>query len=282
MNIPASLARGVAPARPGTLHARTVTGGIKVPPQPGVTIRFGRGDQPDVDLGVGEHDLMVSRQHGELTYRRRQWWLRNTGQQLVRLPEGQLMHKSTEPVPLASGYTPLFVRGSGFREHLVELYVTGHDDSGPVSRRSADTVPPRKWSLDEDERLLLVVLGQRYLLYEQDPRPLSYSRAAEQLSYLRPGEKWGERRIEYRVEAVRRRLHGGFPYPLMHDKSAGRPSDNSLLHNLLRGLVESTTLVPPDLGLMDDDLDDLDDLDGLDGLGGAEGVNGVNGVNGNE
>ncbi|WP_275307405.1 hypothetical protein [Streptomyces yunnanensis] len=38
----------------------------------------------------------------------------------------------------------------------------------------------------------------------------------------------------------------------MHDTSAGRPSDNSLLHNLLKGLVESTTLVPPDLDLMEE------------------------------
>ncbi|GGO44331.1 MULTISPECIES: FHA domain-containing protein [Streptomyces] len=253
----ASLARGVAPARPGTLHARSVTGAVKVPPRPGRTVRFGRGDTPEVDLGVGEHDLMVSRQHGELTYRDRQWWLRNTGQQLVRLPRGRMMHASTEPLPLAPGYTPLFVRGSGYREHLVELYVTGHDDQGLVSRRGADTVPPKRWSLEDDERLLLVVLGQEYLLYEERPRPLTYSRAAQLLVYLRPDGNWNERKVEYRVDLVRHRLHEtGFPHPLLHDKSAGRPSDNSLLHNLLRGLVESTTLVPPDLCLMDDDLDD--------------------------
>ncbi|QKW06337.1 FHA domain-containing protein [Streptomyces sp. NA04227] len=246
-----SLARGVAVAAPGTLHARTVSGGLEVPPQPGAVLRFGRGERPQVDLGVGEDDLRVSRRHGELTYRKRRWWLRNTGQQLVRLPGGQLMHASTDPVPLATGYTPVFVKGSGHREHLVELYVTGHDHPGRVSRRQADTMPPKRWPLDPNERLLLVVLGQRYLLYEKDPRPLTYQRAAEQLCYLRPDGNWGERRIEYRVEAVRRRLSDGFPYPLLHDKEAGRPSDNSLLHNLLRGLVESTTLVPPDLDLME-------------------------------
>ncbi|PNE39689.1 MULTISPECIES: FHA domain-containing protein [Streptomyces] len=254
MHFSDSLARGVAPTGPGTLHARTVTGGIKVPPRTGLTVRFGRGERPDVDLGVGVDDLRVSRRHGQLTFRRRQWWLTNTGQQLLRLPRGRMVHGSSEPVPLAPGYTPLFVRGSGFREHLVELYVTGHDDQGPVSRRRADTVAPDRWPLDDDERLLLVVLGQRYLLYEEDPRPLSYGRAAEQLRYLRPEESWSERKVEYRIEAVRRRLHGtGFPHPLMHDTSAGRPSDNGLLHNLLKGLVESTTLVPPDLDLMEED-----------------------------
>lgn len=254
MPLSASLARGVAPTTPGTLHARTVTGGLSAPPRPGLTLCFGRGEKPDVDLGVGVDDLRVSRRHGELTYRQGMWWLRNTGQQLVRLPRGQMMHMSTEPIPLATGYTPLFVKGSGYREHLVELYVAGHDDQGPLSRRTAETVRPETWTLDDDERLLLVVLGQRYLLYEDDPRPLTYAMTAKQLAYLRPDGKWNERRIEHRIEAVRRRLDStGFRYPLMHDKSQGRPGDNRLLHNLIRGLVESTTLVPPDLDLMEDD-----------------------------
>ncbi|GAA3006936.1 FHA domain-containing protein [Streptomyces fulvorobeus] len=253
MPFSASLARGVAPTAPGTLHARTVTGDLCVPPSPGRTVRFGRGEHPDVDLEVGVDDLRVSRRHGELTYRRGHWWLRNTGRQLVRLPRGRMMHTTTEPVPLTTGYTPLFVKGSGYREHLVELYVADHDDQGPGSRRRADTLRPQTWALDDDERLLLVVLGQRYLLYEEDPRPLTYSMAARQLVHLRPYGNWNGRKIEYRIEAVRRRLHdAGFRYALMHDRSEERPSDNSLLHNLLKGLVESTTLVPPDLNLMDD------------------------------
>lgn len=251
MNSPDSLARGAAPARPGTLHARSVAGGIKVAPQPGLTILFGRGERPEVHLPVGEDDLRVSRRHGELTYRKRQWWLRNTGRQLVRLPHGRLMHLSSEPVPLDTGYTPVFVRGSGYREHLVELYVTGHDErSGP--RRRAETLPPKVWPLDDEERMILVVMGQHYLMYEDGARPLTYRQTAEQLTYLRPDGRWTERRIEYRLVAVRRRLSdGGFPYPLLHDGDGGTPWDNNLLHNLLRGLVESTTLVPPDLELLD-------------------------------
>ncbi|MET7904528.1 hypothetical protein [Streptomyces sp. NPDC005336] len=57
MNSPQTLARGVAPSRPGTLHARSVTGGIKVTPRPGATLRFGRGGEPDVELRVGEDDF---------------------------------------------------------------------------------------------------------------------------------------------------------------------------------------------------------------------------------
>jgi hypothetical protein len=253
MPLSASLARGVAPSPPGTLHVRTVIDDLSAPPRPGRTVFFGRGEKPEVDLGVGVDDLRVSRRHGELTYRQGFWWLRNTGQQLVRLPRGRMMHATTEPIPLAAGYTPLFVKGSGYREHLVELYVASHDDPGPVSRRRAETARPETWALDDDERLLLVVLGQRYLLYEEDPRPLTYAMAARQLAYLRPEARWNERKIEYRIEAVRRRLDNtGFKYPLMHDKSQGRPADNGLLHNLLKGLVESTTLVPPDLDLMED------------------------------
>ncbi|MEK8170250.1 hypothetical protein NKH77_12335 [Streptomyces sp. M19] len=84
------------------------------------------------------------------------------------------------------------------------------------------------------------------------PRPLSYRRAAAQLDYLRPGDGWTQRKVEAVVAAVRRHLHAvGFPHPLLHDKDSGPPSDNRLLHNLLTGLVESTTLVPPDLDLLE-------------------------------
>ncbi|MEU8827611.1 FHA domain-containing protein [Streptomyces sp. NPDC048636] len=255
MNHPRSLAYGVTPSRPGTLHARSLTGGLAVAPRPGATIRFGRGGEPEVDLRVGEDDLRVSRRHGELTYQDRQWWLRNTGQQLLRLPRGQMMHTSTEPMPLATGYTPLFVKGSGPREHLVELFVTDHGGEGLVPRQAALTVPPKRWHLEEDERLVLVVLGQRYLLYEVDPRPLSYREAAAELGCLHPDAKWSKRRIEHKVEAVRHRLTkgGDFPYPVVREREFAGPSDHTLLHNLLKGLTESTTLVPPDLELIEDE-----------------------------
>ncbi|MGC9539602.1 hypothetical protein [Streptomyces sp. UG1] len=43
------------------------------------------------------------------------------------------MHHGTEPIPLSTGYSPLFVKASGNREHLVELHVTGPDDPGRCS-----------------------------------------------------------------------------------------------------------------------------------------------------
>ncbi|MEK8170251.1 hypothetical protein NKH77_12340 [Streptomyces sp. M19] len=48
---------------------------------------------------MGHNDRQISRLHGELTYRGQQWWLRNTGQRLLRLPRGRLMHTSTDAVP---------------------------------------------------------------------------------------------------------------------------------------------------------------------------------------
>ncbi|MQA86988.1 MAG: FHA domain-containing protein [Streptosporangiales bacterium] len=257
-----SLARGVPPAGPGTLFAQSAAGGIKVAPRPGQTVWFGRGigqedEGPDVDLYVGKNDLYVSRRHGELTFRNSHWWLRNTGQQLIRLPRDRWMHQTTEPVPLASGYTPLFVKGSGHREHLVELYVTDEVIRRHGRPPGSATLPPKRWPLSDEERLVLVALGQEYLHYKPDPQPLSYQQAYELLDCLRPGEGWTEATVRHRVDAVRYRLDrsGDFPYPVREEERRGAP-DNRLKHNLLKGLVESTTLTPPDLGLLDDGLDD--------------------------
>ncbi|MDT0268558.1 FHA domain-containing protein [Streptomyces sp. DSM 44915] len=259
---PPSLARlqpGTGPARPGTLLARSLAGSVQADPLAGHTVTFGRGGAPDAQLKVGGDDTCVSRRHGELTYQGRSWWLRNTGQRLLRLPRGQLLHTSTEPVPLAAGYTPVFVRGAGFREHLIELYVTDYDDAGPNARETAPTVPPKRWPLDDAERLALIVLGQEYLRYELEPRPLVYRRAVAQLRALRPEYGWTKRRVEERVGAVRRRLHlsGRVQGKLVREEDDDA-SDATLMHNLLRELVDSTTLVPPDLTELDLALDEAE------------------------
>jgi hypothetical protein len=249
-------------SRPGTLHIRSLAGGIQVVPAPGRIICFGRGGKPDTHLRVGADDTRVSRRHGEVTYRDRSWWLRNTGQQLLRLPYGQLMHTTTEPVPLAAGYTPVFVRGSGYREHLVELYVTDYDNNGPDPKETAPTVPPRRWPLDEDERLALIILGQEYLRYDSEPRPLVYRRAVAQLRVLQPEFGWSKRKIEDRVAAVRRRLHdSGCVRAKLIRGEDDDACDGTLMHNLLRELVDSTTLVPPDLDELDRALDAVDALE---------------------
>ncbi|KAB8162878.1 FHA domain-containing protein [Streptomyces sp. 3MP-14] len=260
---PESLARLAAerkPAPPGTLHARTVSGSVRADPRSVRTVRFGRAGTPENELKVGGDDTGVSRRHGEVTFHDHGWWLRNTGQRLLRLPRGKLVHSSTDPVPLAPGYTPVFVRGFGYREHLVELYVADHDDAGPGARESADTIPPQRWPLDEAERLALIVLGQEYLRYDLEPRPLVYRRAVAQLAALQPQYGWTKRRVEERVGAVRRRLHrsGRVAAKLLREADDDA-SDATLMHNLLRELVDSTTLVPPDLTELELALDALDD-----------------------
>ncbi len=244
-----SLVGGVAHAAPGAISALAVTGGITVAPEPGLTIRFGR-NRPEVEVCVGEDDLLISRQHGLLDHRLGQWWVNNTGRSPIRLASSLLLHREGDPIPLAVGYTPLFLRGSRGREHLLELYVAGDEGGKPPSRPGDITQPPRRWRLTVEEHLALVVLGQRYLLHDPHPQPLSRQQAATELAELRPTAKWTTKRVEHLVAEVRARLSAGGVFGLRRDE-VGEPVGLTLTVNLLRELVSSTTLVPTDLNLLD-------------------------------
>jgi len=80
-----------------------------------------------------------------------------------------------------------------------------------------------------------------------------------QLRVLEPEFGWSKRKIEDRVAAVRRRLHdsGCVRAKLMRAEDDDA-CDATLMDNLLRELVDSTTLVPPDLDELDSAFDDLD------------------------
>jgi len=245
-----SLAFGVPASSPGTMYALAISGGITVGPREGREILFGR-NRPDVHVCVGENDRRVSRSHGVLSHRHDRWWLRTTGRVPVRLPGSRLLFAEDEPIPLTSGYTPLFVRGSSGREHLLELYVTGQEGHGPLARFDDPTQPPKTWRLTPTERLALIVLGQRYLLHEAHPQPLSWRQAADHLAELQPDVGWGAKKVEHLVVAVRARLSRDGVAGLTRDE-VGEPVGNSLNHNLIRELMESTTIVPPDLRLLDE------------------------------
>ncbi|TCO54990.1 FHA domain-containing protein [Actinocrispum wychmicini] len=247
LNLRGSLARGVQ-SRPGALSALAVTGGVMALPTDG-PVRFGR-NRPSVDVCVGEDDLRVSRQHGLLTHQGGQWWVANTGQTPIRLPNSLMLHKEGDPVPLATGYTPLFLRGSASREHLLELYVADADGGQPPLLHGAVTQPPQRWRLSDQERLVLVVVGQRYLLHEAHPQPLARQRAADQLMELEPAEKWTAKKVEHIVADVRDRLSRGGVFGLRREE-LDEPVGNALNENLFKELVTSTTLVPPDLELLD-------------------------------
>jgi hypothetical protein len=220
-----SLAFGVPRSVPGAVHVLAFGGGYSAGPGEGRTVYFGR-NRPEVHVCIGEDDRQISRRHGVLTNRDGRWWVSNTGQRPIRLPKSQWLFANEAAIPLAEGYTPLFVPGARDREHLLEVYVTGI--------RPDVTGPPGTYALSAEERLVLVVLGQRYLLHEANPKPLTWQQAAATLAELRPEAGWTSRKVEHRVAAVAQRLsHAGVP-------------------DLLRELVRSTTLVPPDLAVLDE------------------------------
>ena len=252
-----SLARGVTPSPPGTIHVLSLTGGITFGPKNGRTVTFGR-NRPEVHVCLGEDDARVSRQHGTLHHDQGRWWLANTGQLPMRLPAARLLFRDEEPVPLDEGYTPLFVRGSSRREHLLEVHVTGHSAAQPRPRHRDLTQPPKTWLLGADERIALIVLGQRYLLHELRPQPLSWKDAADELAELQPYAGWTARRVEHVVVGVRTKLSQNGVSGLTR-KEIGEPVGNALNDNLMRELLLSTTLVPPDLALLDD-LDPPDEV----------------------
>jgi hypothetical protein len=243
-----SLAFGVPRTAPGAIYALAIGGGFAVGPREGRTVVFGR-NKPEVHVCIGEDDRRVSRQHGSLTCQSGQWWVRNTGRLPIRLPGSQWLFADEESIPLTIGYTPLFVPGTQGREHLLELYVTGEDGTRPRPRPGDLTEPPRTWRLDPDERLVLIALGQRYLLHEGDPQPLGRQQVADELNLLRPGV-WTARRVEHTVKAVRERLSRA-GVPGLTREEVGEPVGNKLNDNLVRELLLSTTLVPPDLRMLE-------------------------------
>jgi len=232
---------------PGTLHVLAVTGGVLVGPKEGRVIHFGR-NRPEVHVCIGENDRKVSRQHGTFTHEAGHWWVRTTGRLPVRLPGHRLLSMRDEPIPLQVGYTPLFVRGSNGREHLLEVHVQGAEGEPLTTNHRNETDPPRMWPLSETERLILVVLGQRYLLHDTYPAPLSWRQVVDCLREICPDQEWTIKTVEHTVSRLRARMSRGGVAGLTREE-VGEPVGNTLNHNLIRELTESTTLVPPDLRL---------------------------------
>lgn len=129
--------------------------------------------------------------------------------------------------------------------------MVGPDQQRPAPRHGDPTQPPRTWRLSATDRLILVVLAQRYLLHEAHPQPLTWQQAYEHLDDLQPDAGWTAKKVEHKVTAVRVRLSRG-GVPGLTREEVGEPIGNALNQNLIRELMESTTLVPPDLALLDD------------------------------
>lgn len=250
-----SLAFGVRPAVPGSISALAVGGGYTVGPRENRTVLFGR-NRPEVHVCVGEDDRKVSRRHGIITHRDGDWWVSNSGKLPIRLPKSQWLFPGEQAFPLTAGYTPLFLSGSGNREHLLELYVAGADSTPRRSQHDDPTEQPRTWLLTEEERLVLVALGQRYLRYEVRPQPVGRQQVADLLAAVRPDEGWAHRdaikRVDRVIAGVRSTLSDAGVAGLRREE-VGEPVGNLLNHNLLTALFLSTSLVPKDLELIDDE-----------------------------
>jgi hypothetical protein len=240
---------GVSDPVPGSLFVLALSQGVTVAPAPGRELRFGR-NRPQVDLCVGEDDLRVSRQTGVISHRDGGWQVRNTGRLPIRLPGDQWLFPEHEPLPLIPGYTPMFVRGTRGREHVLEVYVIGPDGSCPPALFDAVTQPPKRYWLTAEEKLVLVVLGQRYFAQEAFAQPLGRKQVAEEMAELQPDEGWTEKKVDRTIAAVRLRLHHDGVPGLMKEELV-EPIGNMLNHNLVQVLMSTSTLVPSDLKSLD-------------------------------
>jgi hypothetical protein len=96
--------------------------------------------------------------------------------------------------------------------------------------------------LTEDERLVLVVLAQRYLHQERRPHPVSWKQVAEDLARIAPTRGWSPGIAAHVVVSVRVRLAAA-----RTDDNLADPEADALDHDLIRALLKNTILMPTDL-----------------------------------
>jgi hypothetical protein len=244
-----SLAHGVPDHVPGTLYARSLSGGVRLRPRPERQVTFGR-NKPEVQVCVGGDDQNVSRKHGTVTFHDGTWWLRNIGRRNLQLPETRQLFTESDPHPLDPGYTPVFIRTAGNRSHLVEIYVSDGTGRGPVSAHGAPTFEGHQWLLDYRERLVLVATAQPYLMQEDHPEPWPREAVANLLDEIDPTGGWTKSVVGHTIDRVRERLGKKGVAGVTQEKGSP-PAGNRFKHNLIVELLASRTLVPPDLAILD-------------------------------
>lgn len=243
-----SLARGIPESPAGTLFVLGDRGGIRVEPGRRFQVVFGR-NEPDVHVCLGREDPGVSRRHGLIGWDDDAGWsLRNTGLVPIRFPGSRLLLSGHEE-PIGPTYTPVFIPTEQ-REHLLELRVAGRPRAARSAEDGDSTVRPATWTLTDRERLALVALGERYLRHEAHPQPAAWATVAERLDVLQPSEGWTAKQASWVVARVRERLVEAGVVGLTREQ-VGEPVGNAINHNLLRTLLLSTSLVPPDVRLLD-------------------------------
>ncbi|CAM5657445.1 FHA domain-containing protein [Kitasatospora aureofaciens] len=248
---PGSPSDRVPPAPPGTIFVIGPQGGYAVPPRR-YTLLFGR-DREDVHVPVGVDDPTVSRRHGVFTCAATggDWWLVNTGNLPIELPDGVLMLTGHKRI-VGPGYTPLVINSSKRRSHLVEVRVVDGDDLHPRSTSSADTAAPETvYALSPQERLVLTALARRYLEGQDAfPLPLSWEDTARLVNASPYATKsWTYKSVANTAEDVRERLRRRGVRGLTRDE-VGEPVGSMLSVNLIRELLRTATLNAQDLELL--------------------------------
>jgi hypothetical protein len=256
-----TLSAGVPPAPRGTLYTLSAHGGLAVTPRR-FTLLFGRGEtEDDVHVLVGVDDRRVSRVHGRITGDGREWWLRNTGRLPIRTLAGTQLLEGQE-LRLDEGYHPLWIGTRGDRQHLLEVVVVGpHQPSGRADFGTG-TETPRTYHLDDDERLVLTALAQRYLRGVEPRQPVPWKQVVADLNRRPEGRVWTEKTVANVVGRVRVRLSQpphkrpedrdlpAIPGLLMERDRADQPLGNTINETLIDALVGTATLRPEHLELL--------------------------------
>ncbi|OLT19493.1 hypothetical protein BJF79_47755 [Actinomadura sp. CNU-125] len=253
-----SLAYGLPPAAPGTLFVQGPKGGMRVAPDAGFTVIFGRCE-PEVHVCVGANDQHVSRKHGLIRHDGTRWMLYNTGKRAIRFPDRLVLGGHEAELP--TSYTPLFIIGPN-QEHLLETRIATQPSRDPDDQHELGTVDPDgvapedtraqlegRALKDDVERLVLTCLARRYLAQIPNPQPLTWAQVTEELNRVRPDEGWNDKRAARVVEKVRKRLSP--IYPGLREEEIPSPIGNALNHNLITVLLTNATLVQSDLILLE-------------------------------
>lgn len=248
------LAGRVPPAPPGSIFVLGAAGGFAAPPRERFEVVFGR-KEPDVHVCIGADDPRMSRLQGRLVCTGTEWWLRNEGKLPIRLPQSRFLLSGNE-IPLNEGYSPLFIRTSKRREHLLEVRVVGmgRKDTLVGSDEETSTAEAESWQIDSNERVVLTALALRYLRQEPHPQPQSWKQVASDLNKAAGTHaEWTEKKAANVVFKVRERLT---PYVSgLRLEDWGDPAGNMVNHQLVQELLQTATLRPPDLRLLDSESD---------------------------
>jgi hypothetical protein len=255
-----SLAAGVPEAPPeedplpappvGTVFALSAHLGWAVPPRP-FELLFGR-DEDNVNIPLGVKDDRISRCHGRLICHGSEWTMRNEGRLPMLFPGDTMLLTGQERL-VEDAYTPVYIGNPREEVHFLEVRVIGGKRPDGEATPEDETAVPVVHKLSRTERLVIASLAQRYLRGLPHPQPVAWKRVAEDMERL-PGIKdreWNEKTAARIVATVRERLSApGYRhrvYGLRRSEVFGEPLGNALNDNLIRALLQSTTLTPGDI-----------------------------------